>query len=111
MIKKQWQVAIDHIEQFRGFAEGDNYSDIVWEGDPIAEQELIDKYQEVKKSFWTFDLKEKRNQLLAECDWTQNRDVSLANDTEWAAYRQALRDITDNYDPFIEEIVWPEKPV
>ena len=110
MIKKQWQIAIDHIEQFRGIVNGDSYSDIQWNGVPISEEDLIAKYQEVKRSFWPQDLIEKRNSLLAKCDWTQNRDVSLPNDTEWAEYRKALRDITDTFDPYIEEIIWPTKP-
>lgn len=37
-----------------------------------------------------------RNSALTECDWTQNRDVVLANDGEWQAYRQELRDVTSD---------------
>lgn len=38
----------------------------------------------------------KRNQLLAESDWTQMNDSPLTNElkTAWATYRQSLRDIT-----------------
>ena len=36
-----------------------------------------------------------RNSALTECDWTQNRDVVLANDSDWATYRQTLRDVTN----------------
>jgi hypothetical protein len=54
-------------------------------------------------------LRVKRNQLLAETDWTQSRDVTLPNDAEWAAYRQALRDLpTNTTDP--ANPVWPTKP-
>jgi len=50
-----------------------------------------------------------RNRLLAETDWTQSRDVTLPNDAEWAAYRQALRDLPENTtDP--ANPVWPTKP-
>jgi len=35
-----------------------------------------------------------RNKLLQESDWTQLTD-SPADKAEWAVYRQALRDITD----------------
>ena len=31
-------------------------------------------------------LREHRNKLLAECDWTQSRDVTLSNDNEWKTY-------------------------
>lgn len=50
-----------------------------------------------------------RNRLLAESDWTQNRDVNLLNDPDWISYRQALRDITLQ-EGFPHNIIWPEKP-
>lgn len=34
-----------------------------------------------------------RNQLLNACDWTQAVDCTIAKKTEWATYRQALRDL------------------
>jgi len=110
MIQKQWQTAIDHIEQFRGNATGDNYTDIEWNGEVISEQALIDKYNEIKRVFWDIELIEQRDKLLQESDWTQNRDVVLSNDAEWQTYRQALRDITQTFDPYVEEIIWPNKP-
>lgn len=108
MIQKQWQIAIDHIEQFRGFAEGDTYSDIRWEGDPIPESELTAKYEDIKRSFWTDDLIKKRNDLLAETDWRFRYDMTPSQ--EWIDYCQELRDITSTFDPYVEDIVWPTKP-
>jgi len=55
-----------------------------------------------------FEIKIKRNALLAESDWTQLPDVVLSNKEQWATYRQQLRDITTQSDPF--NIVWPSKP-
>ena len=51
-----------------------------------------------------------RNKLLAESDWTQLPDAALSNTqtAAWAANRQALRDITEQFDPF--NIVWPLSP-
>lgn len=51
-----------------------------------------------------------RNTKLADSDWTQLPDAPLSNvETQyWAAYRQALRDITTQSDPF--NITWPTKP-
>ena len=50
-----------------------------------------------------------RNELLAECDWTQVSDVTLDNKAAWATYRQALRDLPANtVDP--ENPTWPTKP-
>lgn len=50
-----------------------------------------------------------RDRLLQETDWTQSRDVSLINDSEWVEYRQELRDITIQ-DGFPHEVIWPTKP-
>ena len=50
-------------------------------------------------------IRAERNKLLADCDWTQLPDAS-ADATAWATYRQALRDITEQANPF--NIVWPE---
>ena len=48
-----------------------------------------------------------RNKLLAESDWTQLPDAPV-DAAVWATYRQALRDVTTQADPFA--IVWPESP-
>lgn len=53
-------------------------------------------------------LRNVRNNILAESDWMANSDVVMSE--EWKAYRQALRDITDNYTS-IHDVVWPDKPV
>ena len=45
-------------------------------------------------------IRRKRNNLLANSDWTQLSDSPLDEDTRsaWATYRQNLRDLTDNID-------------
>lgn len=48
-----------------------------------------------------------RNKLLAACDWTQLSDAPV-NAAAWAVYRQELRDITQQSDPF--NITWPQEP-
>jgi len=110
MIKKQWQIAIDILKQFSGTATGDSYESIEWETNPIPEQYLIKAYDKHKRCMWSLSDITKRDNLLLESDWTQNRDVSLPNDSEWISYRQALRDITTSFDPIIEPIIWPIKP-
>jgi len=59
------------------------------------------------------DLRSKRNQLLADSDWTQMNDSPLANDvkTQWATYRQELRDMPDlDAWPNIADDDWPIAP-
>ena len=58
--------------------------------------------------------KRKRNALLAESDWTQFADSPLTDKkkAEWATYRQALRDLPQQYPDAIsnDDIIWPTKP-
>ena len=60
-------------------------------------------------------IRNKRNELLKESDWTQVNDCPLSDSkkTEWATYRQELRDLTTTYFDAvaIEEIVFPTKPL
>lgn len=52
------------------------------------------------------EIRTERDRLLTESDWTQSRDVIMSNDTEWQAYRQALRDMPSSYVPTVYP-VWP----
>lgn len=61
-------------------------------------QRVADKFSSVRAE---------RNQLLASCDWTQLPDAPV-DASAWASYRQALRDITMQTDPF--DIKWPTPP-
>jgi hypothetical protein len=73
-----------------------------WEVTDLSESELA----EVTEAQWTRARKD-RNRLLADCDWTQLAD-SPADAAAWALYRQALRDITTQSDPF--NLQWPTPP-
>jgi hypothetical protein len=54
-------------------------------------------------------VRQQRIQLLKASDWTQIADYDLGADREdWAAYRQALRDLADAPNPF--DITWPQPP-
>jgi hypothetical protein len=52
-------------------------------------------------------VRSQRNALLAETDWMALSDNTLT--PEWAAYRQALRDITEQAG-FPENVTWPTQP-
>ena len=73
------------------------------------------------------ELVEKRNNKLFASDWTQIPDSPMTAEkkTEWATYRQALRDVPNNlrnhenyvsdeesnpYDLYNSEQVFPTKP-
>lgn len=53
-------------------------------------------------------IRSERNKRLAETDWTQLPDVPLHTRETWMSYRQALRDVTNQSNPFTIE--WPVKP-
>jgi len=54
------------------------------------------------------NLRQIRNQLLVESDWTQVADAPV-DQAAWATYRQALRDLTKQ-DGFPYSVEWPTKP-
>ena len=53
-------------------------------------------------------VRSERKQRLVACDWTQLSDIPAETKTLWEPYRQALRDVTNQPDPF--NIVWPTPP-
>jgi hypothetical protein len=56
-------------------------------------------------------LRRVRFELLALCDWTQVTDAPLTAEqrTAWHDYRQALRDIPQDFDT-PESVIFPEAP-
>ena len=57
------------------------------------------------------ELRQERNQRLAEVDWVFSEDYSIDDDSyqQWLTYRKALRDLPSlTEDP--ENPVWPEQP-
>lgn len=69
----------------------------------LTEQELADfaRTEQVR-------VRAKRDMLLRDCDWTQVADAPV-DKAAWAAYRQALRDITKQAD-FPSTVTWPDQP-
>lgn len=74
----------------------------VWDVTDASAEEVAQRLDDQ----WTV-VRAERNDLLSSCDWTQLPDAPV-NAQEWASYRQALRDITVQADPF--SIVWPVPP-
>ena len=63
-------------------------------------------------------LREVRDEMLLDTDWTQNDDISSEIKSKWATYRQQLRDLpatadpklNSNYDLEMSSVTWPTKP-
>jgi hypothetical protein len=96
------------------------YTNKVYEGMPVFEnsnyyqnwivEEAESEYTNIYiEKVWE-QLRQRRNALLYESDWTQVLDTPLTDEekTGWITYRQDLRDITLQEDPF--NITWPTKP-
>ena len=88
-----------------------DFSGLQWLDSRTApkEADVKKKYDEIIAEEPLNLLRDVRNQILAQSDWTQSRDVTLSNDADWKTYRQALRDITKDYKS-LEDVKWPEKP-
>lgn len=81
-------------------------------GDPTATWEYwtdLDTAERGVPEEWVWErLRNRRNALLAACDWRMVPDAPW-DVTPWEAYRQALRDLPDNTsDP--RQVVWPVEP-
>ena len=59
-------------------------------------------------------MRQRRNLMLQECDWTVGADSPLSSSkkTEWQTYRQALRDIPASHTDITsrQDVSWPTKP-
>ena len=75
------------------------------------EQTAFDARRASDAAWRTEDLRAERNRKLAETDWeiTKHKELGTNIPTALKTYRQALRDITNDYTS-LNDVVWPEKP-
>ena len=107
----------------RWVCRGDTYAGLEWLDETQTkptEEEINAKISELEVAEPARQVREIRDRLLAESDWTQNRDVVLLNDTTWKQYRQDLRDLpaSASFTPKLDSngnldmssVTWPLKP-
>ena len=107
----------------RWVCRGDTYAGLEWLDETQTmptEEEVNNKITELEAAEPTRQVRVIRDRLLAESDWTQNRDVVLLNDTTWQQYRQDLRDLpaSASFTPSLDSngrldmssVTWPTKP-
>ena len=107
----------------RWVCRGDTYAGLEWLDETQTkptEDEVNAKLAELEAAEPARQVRVIRDRLLAESDWTQNRDVVLLNDTTWQQYRQDLRDLPasasftpsldSNGDLDMSSVTWPLKP-
>ena len=82
--------------------ESDNASDwgVTWD-------EVNEKLQDLTAAEPMKELRAERDKLIAATDWWASSDLTMTD--AQTAYRQALRDITEDYDS-LDDVVWPTKP-
>jgi hypothetical protein len=80
----------------------------VQDGEEVTLQEDPAKVAQKTADQWT-SVRAQQRDLLYKSDWTCSvTDYEVPNKADWVAYRQALRDVTTQSDPFA--IVWPQRP-
>jgi len=102
---------------------GDTYAGLEWLDETQTkptEDEINAKITELEAAEPARQVREIRDRLLAESDWTQSRDVVLLNDITWKRYRQDLRDLpaSASFTPKLDSngnldmssVTWPLKP-
>ena len=111
--------AVSHVEQYGGFVVSDSFgalgriSTSYWIVNEVGQSVTIDQAQadaDILASNWE-RLRAERDALLDSSDWTQYNDSPLTDEvkTDWATYRQELRDLPDITDDPTGP-TWPEVP-
>jgi len=82
--------------------ESDNSSDwgVTWD-------EVNKKLQDLTAAEPMKELRAERDKLIAATDWWASSDLTMTDAQK--SYRQALRDITKDYDS-LDDVKWPTKP-
>ena len=103
---------------------GDTYEGIEW-GETNSQtkptkEEVTAKLNELNNEEPYKLLREERNKLISETDWTQLKDIDLdiIRERNWKNYRQALRDLPSKSNPKLDDsgkldmssVTWPVKP-
>ena len=110
----------DEIYVIRGVNSEETYSGLEWQDSTTkpTESELNAKIAELDAAEPMRLLREERNSLLDQTDWTQNDDVPTETKTKWQAYRQQLRDLPATASPKLNSeyelddssVTWPTEP-
>lgn len=101
LMSRDFDESTQHLESVDAYLDGGvAYTvRVVTNSDEYNNQLVDNKWLEVRSL---------RDEYLSSSDWTQLPDVSNVDKTAWATYRQQLRDITTQADPF--NITWPSTP-
>ena len=83
---------------------------------PPTEEEIQAKILELQAAEPLRQLRVQRNQRLQQTDWRMTTDYPYSDQSQWATYRTALRDLPATASPTLDEngqlinVVWPTPP-
>ena len=88
----------------------DMFADTTDEGVTTTKAQHEEAFMAARNATQWTTIRSDRDNRLKDTDWVSIRaaDTATPMSAEWASYRQALRDITTQSDPF--SITWPIKP-
>ena len=103
-----------HTGQWFGWSDSKDkvYSNIVIHDDQYSkpsEASLESGLVQAQDDFDWQDICRKRDALLVSSDHLLMPDYPMEDKSDWEAYRQALRDVPQDYDD-AEDVEWPEIP-
>ena len=81
-----------------------------------TEEEIQAKIAELEAAEPLRQLRQQRNQLLAQTDWRMTTDYPHNDQSQWATYRTELRDLPATAEPTLDEngnltnVDWPTPP-
>ena len=99
---------LENITDFSGFTFSDNYQP------SFTITDVENRLAELQNAEPMRILREERNRKLAQTDWRASSDLQLSS--EWATYRQALRDLPSTASPTLDSdgnlqnVTWPSEP-
>ena len=96
----------------QAYVERDMFADYVDEdGVTVTKASQEEAYTARKNAEAATAIRAERDKLIDSCDWMAIKafEGGTTVSTEWATYRQALRDVSAQ-EGFPNDITWPEKP-
>jgi hypothetical protein len=95
--------------------DGDDYSKLRWSNNNSEPKPTLEQIEAVRAeaevSIGWKRIRNERQKLLTNSDWTQLNNAPLTSErvSAWATYRQELRDIPQEFDD-PDFVIWPNQP-
>lgn len=86
---------------------------LIPDGSSLSPEAIVEYGRLKGVDFFYQLLRERRNALLKQTDWTVSLDSPLKEEQKqkWIEYRQALRNLPQQNIQNIDDIIWPTSPI